>query len=68
MHGEPHPSALELDLVVASFLVDGGPDPADIFDDLYANTPAGDWETAPAILDGDPANLFHFFPPTSGAR
>ena len=45
-----------------SSLEDGGPAPAEIFDDLYANTPAEDWETAPAILDGDPANLFHFFP------
>jgi aminopeptidase N len=45
-----------------SFLEDGGDDPAAIWDDLYANTPDEDWETAPAILDGDPANLFHFFP------
>jgi aminopeptidase N len=45
-----------------SFLEDGGDDPAAIFDDLYANTPDEDWETAPAVLDGDPANLFHFFP------
>jgi aminopeptidase N len=44
------------------FLENNGPDPADIWDDLYANTPAEDWETAPAVLDGDPANLFHFFP------
>ncbi len=42
--------------------VQGGDDPAVIFDDLYANTPAEDWEIAPAILDGDPANLFAFFP------
>jgi aminopeptidase N len=40
----------------------GGDDPAAIFADLYANTPDKDWETAPAILDGDPANLFAFFP------
>jgi aminopeptidase N len=40
----------------------GGDDPAAIFDDLYANTPNEDWEIAPAILDGDPANLFLFFP------
>ena len=40
----------------------GGDDPAAIFDDLYANTPDEDWEIAPAILDGDPANLFAFFP------
>jgi aminopeptidase N len=45
-----------------SFLEDGGEDPAVIFDDLYATTPAEDWEMAPAILDGDPANLFAFFP------
>ena len=42
--------------------VQGGDDPSVIFDDLYANTPAEDWEIAPAILDGDPANLFAFFP------
>jgi aminopeptidase N len=40
----------------------GGPTPAELFDDLYANTPAEDWEIAPAILDGDPANLFVGFP------
>ena len=45
-----------------SFLEDGGEDPAAIFDDLYATTPDEDWQTAPAILDGDPANLFAFFP------
>jgi aminopeptidase N len=44
------------------FLENGGDDPAAIWDDLYANTPAADWEVAPAVLDGDPANLFHFFP------
>ncbi len=44
------------------FLENGGDDPAAIFDDLYANAPAEDWEMAPAILDGDPANLFAFFP------
>ena len=37
-------------------------DPAAIFADLYATTPDEDWEIAPAILDGDPANLFAFFP------
>ncbi len=42
--------------------VQGGTDPAVRFDTLYANTPAEDWEIAPAILDGDPANLFAFFP------
>jgi aminopeptidase N len=40
----------------------GGTDPADQFDTLYANTPASSWEIAPAVLDGDPANLFAFFP------
>jgi aminopeptidase N len=44
------------------FAENGGEDPAAIFDDLYATTPAGAWEIAPAILDGDPANLFRFFP------
>jgi aminopeptidase N len=44
------------------FLADGGDDPAQIFDDLYANTPDEDWAIAPAILDGDPANLFVGFP------
>ena len=39
-----------------------GESPEAIFDDLYANTPAEDWEIAPAILDGDPANLFVTFP------
>jgi aminopeptidase N len=42
--------------------VNGADDPAVIFDDLYATTPAEDWEIAPAILDDDPANLFAFFP------
>jgi aminopeptidase N len=42
--------------------VQGGTDPATRFDNLYATTPLDDWETAPAILDGDPANLFAFFP------
>ncbi len=40
----------------------GGTDPATRFDTLYADTPAEDWEMAPAVLDGDPANLFAFFP------
>ncbi len=40
----------------------GGPSPEAIFDDLYANTPAGDWGIAPAVLDGDPVNLFATFP------
>jgi aminopeptidase N len=44
------------------FLENGGDDPAAIFDDDYANTPDEDWEIAPAVLDGDPANLFVFFP------
>ena len=45
-----------------SFLENSGDDPALIWDDLYANTPADDWAIAPAVLDGDPANLFAFFP------
>lgn len=44
------------------FLENGGDDPAEIFDDLYDETPAEDWEIAPAVLDGDPTNLFAFFP------
>ncbi|MEZ5184156.1 MAG: M1 family aminopeptidase [Candidatus Nanopelagicales bacterium] len=40
----------------------GGTDPAARFDALYASTPAEDWEVAPAVLDGDPANLFEYFP------
>ena len=40
----------------------GGDDPAAIFADLYANTPGEDWALAPAVLGGDPANLFAFFP------
>ena len=44
------------------FQTRGGDDPAAIFADLYATTPDEDWEIAPAILDGDPANLFAFFP------
>lgn len=45
-----------------SFREQGGTDPATIFDNLYSSTPAADWEIAPAVLDGDPANLFAFFP------
>ena len=37
-------------------------DPALIFDDLYASTPSEDWTLAPAVLDGDPVNLFAIFP------
>ncbi len=44
------------------FEVSGGDSPAAIWDDLYANTPDEDWEMAPAVLDGDPANLFTGFP------
>jgi aminopeptidase N len=44
------------------FLENGGEDPAALFDDLYADTPPEDWGIAPAVLDGDPANLFAFFP------
>ncbi|MCU0298302.1 MAG: M1 family metallopeptidase [Candidatus Nanopelagicales bacterium] len=45
-----------------SYQEQGGDDPADIFYDTYANAPAEDWELAPAVLGGDPANLFAFFP------
>ena len=44
------------------FEVNDEPSPAEIWDDLYANTPDEDWEMAPAVLDGDPANLFTGFP------
>jgi aminopeptidase N len=44
------------------FSENGGEDPAAIFDELYAETPDGDWAIAPAVLDGDPANLFASFP------
>ena len=50
------------------FQTQGGDDPAAIFADLYANTPDEDWELAPAILGGDPANLFASSRPTSGER
>ena len=39
-----------------------GPSPAQQFATLYEATPAEDWAIAPAVLDGDPANLFAFFP------
>lgn len=42
--------------------VQGGTDPAVRFDTLYANTPAESWEIAPAVLGGDPVNLFANFP------
>jgi aminopeptidase N len=35
--------------------------PADQFDTNY-NDPNFDWSVAPAVLDGDPANLFHLDP------
>jgi aminopeptidase N len=38
-----------------------GDSPAEIFDAIY-NDPAFDWTVAPAVLDNDPANLFHFDP------
>ncbi len=44
------------------FRENGGDDPAVLFDDLYATTPAEDWEIAPAVLDGDPTNMFASFP------
>ena len=40
----------------------GGPSPAEIFDELYADTPDEEWEVAPAVLDGDPSLLFSGFP------
>ena len=42
--------------------VNGGDSPAALFDELYTTTPDEDWEIAPAVLDGDPANLFVGFP------
>jgi aminopeptidase N len=45
-----------------SFLENEGDDPAALFDELYVETPDEDWSIAPAILDGDPANLFVTFP------
>src|SRR4029078_4222530 len=45
-----------------AFQTQAGGARAAIFADLYANTPDEDWELAPAILGGDPANLFAFFP------
>ncbi len=44
------------------FEANGGDSPEAIFDDLYANTPDEDWAIAPAVLDGDPVNLFAGFP------
>ena len=43
-------------------MIGTGADPAAIFDELYAETPEEDWAIAPAILDGDPANMFASFP------
>jgi aminopeptidase N len=36
--------------------------PAAIFADLYDGASASDWRIPPATLDGDPANLFAYFP------
>jgi len=36
--------------------------PEQQFDDNYAAASDEDWSIAPAVLDGDPANLFAFFP------
>ena len=44
------------------FRENGGDDPAALFDELYADTPAASWEIAPAVLDGDPTNMFASFP------
>jgi aminopeptidase N len=38
-----------------------GDSPPEVFDAIY-NDQHFDWETAPAVLDNDPANLFHFDP------
>jgi aminopeptidase N len=38
-----------------------GDSPPEVFDAIY-NDPAFDWSVAPAVLDNDPANLFHFDP------
>ena len=54
--------------VVLAVPQNGGDDPAVIFDDLYASTPAAEWAIAPAVLDGDPANLFATSPPTTAGR
>jgi hypothetical protein len=43
------------------FRKNGGDDPAALLDELYAD-PDSDWTIAPAVLDGDPANVFAFFP------
>jgi Peptidase family M1 domain len=44
------------------FRANGSPtSPAEQFDAIY-NDPAFDWSVAPAVLDGDPANLFHLDP------
>ena len=43
------------------FRENGGPDPATLFDELY-DDPGNDWTIAPAVLDGDPANMFVSFP------
>ena len=44
------------------FVENDADDPAAIFDELYASTPPEDWAIAPAVLDGDPANMFLSFP------
>ena len=44
------------------FVVGTGEDPAAIFDEEYAMADPADWAIAPAILDGDPANMFAEFP------
>ena len=44
------------------FSVGTGPDPAVIFNTTYNSTPASAWAIAPAVLDGDPANMFLNFP------
>ena len=44
-----------------SWKTQGGQDPAARFDSAYAS-PSSDWSIAPAVLDGEPANLFDTFP------
>ena len=38
------------------------PSPAEMWNELYETTPDAAWEIAPAVLDGNPANLFLGFP------
>jgi len=40
------------------FAENGGPPPEEVFAELYETLPDDFWTMAPAVLDGDPANLF----------